>query len=309
MSSTRRKFLRTAVAASALPFIHTMPQSEPSYPFPISSNAYNWYTFYGRSGESWGEDWDSCLAAYASTGLKAYEGSFNSAEEVGKLAPYLQKYNIGVPSLYVNSTLHTKEDAQKSIENVLAIATAAKKLGTKIVVTNPSPIQWGGDVIKSDEQLEVQVMNLGKLGASLRKMDMRLAYHIHDIELRAGAREFHHMMLNTSTEDVGLCFEVHWIYRGSQNSEVAVFDVLKLYGQRIAEIHIRQSVNGIWSETFGEGDINYQRVAGEIKKIGIRPHLVIEQCVEEKSPNTLNAVQAHIKDLAEVQKTFKTLLT
>ncbi len=308
MTSTRREFLRNTVAASALPFIHTMPQCEPSYPFPISSNAYNWHTFYGRSGESWGEDWDSCLAAYASTGLKAYEGSFNSAEEVGKLAPYLQKYNIGVPSLYVNSTLHTKEDAQKSIENVLAIATAAKKLGTKIVVTNPSPIQWGGDVIKSDEQLEVQVMNLGKLGASLRKMDMRLAYHIHDIELRAGAREFHHMMLNTSPEDVGLCFEVHWIYRGSQNSEVAVFDVLKLYGQRVAEIHIRQSVNGIWSETFGEGDINYQRVAGEIKKIGIRPHLVIEQCVEEKSPNTLNAVQAHIKDLAEVQKTFKTLL-
>lgn len=309
MKSTRREFLRTVTTASALPIINPSSWLEkPAYPFPISSNSYNWFTFYRRNGETWGKDWDACMAAYRQTGLQAYEGNFTSVDEVNILAPYLKKYAIEVPSLYVNSTLHTKEDSDASIARVLEIAGAAKKLGTKIVVTNPSPIKWGGDEIKSDDQLKVQANSIGKLGLMLRKIGMSLAYHIHDVELRAGAREFHHMMLNTSPANVGFCFEVHWIYRGSLNSELAIFDILKLYGKRIIEVHIRQSVNGIWSETFGEGDINYRRVVSELKNIGVRPHLVIEQCVEERTPNTMTAVEAHIADLRAVREIFKPLL-
>ncbi len=95
---------------------------------------------------------------------------------------------------------------------------------------------------------------------------------------------------------------------GFLNSELAVFDILKLYGKRIIEVHIRQSVNGIWSETFGEGDINYRRVVNELKNIGVRPHLVIEQCIEEKTPVTMNAVGAHVADLRAVREIFKPLL-
>jgi inosose dehydratase len=107
---------------------------------------------------------------------------------------------------------------------------------------------------------------------------------------------------------MSFCFDVHWIYRGSQNSQNAVFDVLKLYGKRVVELHLRQSVNGVWSETFGDGDIDYRRFAAELKKLNLRPNLVIEQCVEDKSPNTLDALQAHIKDLAAVKDVFKTIL-
>ncbi len=308
MSSTRRDFLKTTAAVSALPIFSPDWTGELAAPFPIASNSYNWFTFYRRSGKTWGQDWDACMAAYANTGLQAYEGSFTSVEELNQLAPHLKKYSIQLPSLYVNSMLHTTEDSEKSIQGVLAIAAAAKSLGTKIVVTNPSPIRWGGEELKSDEQLRTQAGNLEKLGSALRKTGMTLAYHIHDNELKAGAREFHHMMLNTSPEHMAFCFDVHWVYRGSQNSEVAVFDVLKLYGKRVVELHIRQSVNGVWSESFGDGDIDYRRLVGEMKKIGIKPHLVIEQCIEEKSPNTLTAEEAHIKDLAAVMEIFKPLI-
>ncbi len=310
MKSTRREFLKTVTIVSTLPAITpSSAQYQAAYPFPISSNSYNWFTFYKRNGETWGKDWDACMKVYAQTGLKAYEGNFSSVDEVVALAPFLKKYAIQMPSLYVNSTLHTKEESDKSIESILKITEASKKLGTKIVVTNPSPIRWGGEEIKSDDQLRTQASNLEKLGLELRKAGMSLAYHIHDVELRAGAREFHHMLLNTSSENVGFCFEVHWIYRGTSNSEVAVFDMLKLYGKRIIEVHIRQSVNGIWSETFGEGDINYRKIVEEIKKVGVKPHLVIEQCIEEKTPNTMNVVEAHITNLNAVKEIFKPLLT
>jgi inosose dehydratase len=40
----------------------------------------------------------------------------------------------------------------------------------------------------------------------------------------------------------------------------------------------------------------------------MRPHLVIEQCVEAKTPNTMDGKQAHIKDLTMIKEIFKPIL-
>ena len=157
-------------------------------------------------------------------------------------------------------------------------------MGTKIVVTNPSPIKWGGPELKNDSELSVQAKSMEKLGVELKKKGLTLAYHTHDVELRAGAREFHHILQNTSPENVSFCFDIHWVYRGSADSQVAVFDVLKMYGSRVVELHIRQSVNGVWAETFGAGDIDYQRFANELKAMKIRPHLTRYLLQHPKSP-------------------------
>lgn len=309
MTPDRRQFLHLlagATVASALS-THTANGLVP-YPTPISSNAYNWYTFYGRDNKNWGEDIDACFAEYIQTGLKAYEPSLNSPADALRLAPALQKYQIAMPSIYFGSVMHQKEEAEKSLATALAIADEVKKMGTKIMVTNPNPIRWGGDEVKSDAELKTQAANLDKLGAALRQKGITLAYHTHDVEMKAGAREFHHMLLNTSPSNVSFCFDVHWVYRGSQNSQAAVFDVLKLYGKRVVELHLRQSVNGVWSETFGEGDIDYRRFAAELKKLKLQPHLVIEQCVEAKSPRTMDAVAAHVQDLKGVKEVFGALL-
>lgn len=308
MTPDRRQFLHLLAGASAASALSSTTETFAPYPFPISASSYNWFTFYNREKKNWGEDLDACIAEYAKTGLKAYEPSFTSAEEVKKLGPVLKKYQIALPSAYVNSVLHKKEEAAQSIATILAIADEAKKWGLKILVTNPTPIRWGGDEVKTDAELKEQAANLDKLGAALRQKGITLAYHTHDVEMKAGAREFHHMFLGTSPLNVSFCFDVHWVYRGSQNSQIAVFDVLKLYGKRVVELHIRQSVDGVWSETFGGGDIDYHRFAAELKTLKLRPHLVIEQCIEGKSPNTMDALKAHVQDLVAVREVFGGIL-
>lgn len=306
MKSNRRQFINTVAGSAALGLVSSTTNALQN--LPISCNSYNWLTFYGRQNKNWGEDLEANMSDLTKTGITAYEPGLSSVEDVKKLAPMLQKYKIQMPSVYVNSVLHKAEDAELSIKSVLAIANEVKKLGTKIMVTNPSPIKWGGAELKSDSELIVQAKNVEKLGAALRQKGITLAYHTHDVELRAGAREFHHVLQNTSPQNVAFCFDVHWVYRGSQDSQVAVFDVLKMYGKRIVELHIRQSVGGVWSETFGDGDIDYRRLARELKAMNIRPHLVIEQCIEAKTPNTMDGVQAHIKDLAMIREIFKPIL-
>jgi inosose dehydratase len=305
MKNNRRTFLGGLVSASVGTLLmSSFSEHKKTNRFPISCNTYNWATFYKREGKSWGEDWEACIAHFAQTGIPAIEPSFNNPTEVNKIAPILQKYHIQMPSIYVNSLLHKAEEGEKSIASILAIAEEVKKVGTKIIVTNPSPIAWGSKEVKTDEQLLEQSKNMEKLGTALRNKGLILAYHTHDTELLAGAREFHHILLNTTPKNVSFCFDVHWVYRGSQNSQVAVFDVLKLYGSRVVELHIRQSVGGIWSETFSEGDIDYRRFAQELKKMKISPHLVIEQCIEDKSPSTTDVVTAHKKDLEVVKEIF-----
>jgi inosose dehydratase len=122
--------------------------------------------------------------------------------------------------------------------------------------------------------------------------------------MRNAAREFHHMMLATDPEHVSLCLEAHWLYRGAGNSQQAMFDIMRLYGKRIAEVHLRQSKNGIWTETFGEGDIDYTRFAKELSALKLRPHLVLEQCIEKQSPDTLDAVAAHRQDVQYASRVF-----
>jgi inosose dehydratase len=310
--ASRRNFIETLggfSAASLLGFTsqwlpEAAPLEAPRSKFPISANVYNWMTFYGRAGRDWFADLNASLAQYASTGIKAIEPGFDGPDDVRRYLPLLTKHGLSMPSAYVNSVLHEPDQAQRSVEQVLAIADLVKPFGTKIIVTNPTPIQWGGDEDKNDTQLITQAQHLNQLGAALRARGMVLAYHTHDSEMRAGAREIHHMLVGTDPRNVKFCFDLHWIFRGSHDSSVAVFDIIKLYGHRIAELHIRQSTNGVWNEVFGPGDIDYPRVAAELERLKVRPHLVLEQCIEDASPNTTDVVAAHRQGVAYLKSVF-----
>ena len=188
-------------------------------------------------------------------------------------------------------------------------AEKAKRAGTAIIVTNPSPIRWGGPESKTDDQLRVQAAALEKLGRQLDTMGLQLAYHNHDAELRNAAREFHHMMVGTDPKYVTLCLDAHWIYRGSGNSSVALFDILEMYGPRVTELHLRQSVNQVWTEAFGDGDIDYRALARHLLAIGLKPHLVLEQAVEQGSPHTMDPVEAHRRSSEYAREVFAAFAT
>ncbi|GAB3948607.1 hypothetical protein GCM10028805_23430 [Spirosoma harenae] len=311
MSFNRRHVLRSLIAsagASFLPSFRSAQAGTIAKPFPISCNSYSWVTFYSRGGKTWMADPDTSLSELAQTGITAYEPAITSADEVAKLVPLLKKHKLSMPSLYVNSTLHRADEAQKSLDSVLAIADTARAAGTSIFVTNPSPIKWGSDTDKTDADLTEQAKNLDRLGAELRKRGITLAYHTHAPEHRQAAREFHHMLLATDPKNVSLCLDAHWVYRGSGNSQIALFDVVKLYGKRIVEIHIRQSRDGIWQETFGDGDIDYRRLGTALKAQTVFPLLVLEQCLEKGSPNTMGPVEAHKQDLIYTKSVLASLL-
>ena len=290
----RREFLRVASAATVLASTAaTGSASAEKQPPHVACNEYPWMTFYRREQRDFRADLDGALKEVASTGVDGFEPIVDSLAFLQRLVPLLRRHDLEMRSLYVNSVLHDGEQVKANIDKVLAIADRAQDLaGTAIIVTNPRPIRWGGSENKTDEQLKVQSEALDLLGKRLAAMGLTLAYHNHDAELRQAAREFHHMLAGTNPAHVSFCLDAHWIYRGAGDSNVALFDVVKLYGERIVELHLRQSKGGVWTEVFGPGDIEYPRLFRILQRASLRPHIVLEQAVEKDSPHKMKAADA-----------------
>jgi inosose dehydratase len=287
----RREFLGTATAA-----LLARPDA-----LHIATNVYPWKTFSERDKQKWDPSDDACLEAVAATGIPGLEPVGFPADYAAKL----KKHGLECRSIYVNSKLHAAADAAKSIETVLRTAESAAKAGVKLIVTNPDPIRWGSLDDKTDDELKRQAEGLDGLGAKLRAMGLTLAYHNHDSEFRRGAREFHHMLAGTDAQNVKFCLDAHWVFRGSGDSQIALFDAVRLYGSRIVELHLRQSRGGTWTEVFtADGDIDYARLKKELTLLKLNPHLVLEQAVEAKTVKALDRVAAHKVSLANCRALF-----
>jgi inosose dehydratase len=129
--NTRRKFLGTIAGVGLVPFMSSFTKK--GLALPISCNSYTWHTFYGREGKEWWQDPDACASEFLQSGLTAIEPSLSSAEEAVKMIAILKKYNIQLPSIYVNSLLHKTTDASKSIDTALSIAREVKKYNTRLL--------------------------------------------------------------------------------------------------------------------------------------------------------------------------------
>jgi inosose dehydratase len=178
-----------------------------------------------------------------------------------------RKDGINVPITYCGA-----------ISDAPALAAAAAPAGTVAIDLNPEPI--GRE--KTDDELAVQAANLNSLGEALRKRDQRLFVHHHTPEMANNAREWRHVLNHTDPALVWMTVDAHWAYRGGQDW----MGIVREAGKRLASLHLRNSVGGVWSESFGEGDLDYSKLAAYLRETGLHPYLVVELAYEAKTPHT-----------------------
>lgn len=279
-----------------------------------SVQQYPWWQLAQKRHLDWNETLDSTLEQIAASGYRNWEPCPSSAEDLNRLIHLSEKHGLGIKSVYIGGVFHDERvnETKKMFSEILP-ALAEHKI--HIVVCNPEPTIWSEKVDKTDAQLRFQAASFQEVGEMCAQYDIRLGYHVHDPEFRCGAREFHHMMLHTSSATVFFCLDTHWVYRGAGNSVLALLDIISLYGKRVVEMHLRQSRDGVWSETFEEGDIDYNVVVDELRKQNvellkqnIRPLLVIEQAYEENTPSSLDVSEANARGLAYLERVFQPLL-
>jgi inosose dehydratase len=276
--------------------------------FSIGTQAYGWSQIAQREGRDWDSSQEWAIEQAQQAGVTNWEPLLDTPEQVNPIAEAARRRGMGIHSIYMGGNLHDREIARGTIANMFAIAREAATHGTRLAVVNPNPIDWSSKADKSDSQLAYQLEGLNELAQGLHREGVTLCYHTHDAEMRQGAREFHHMLLGSDPALVKLCLDPHWVYRGAGDSQLALLDIITLYGDRIAEIHVRQSRAGIWDESVGPGDLDYASIVAKVAEAGVSPFIVIEHALETGTPNKLGNVEAHRQSRVFIEGVFAPLV-
>ena len=243
----------------------------------LSVEIYIWIQHLASEKKTLAEGVDEVLASFHGAGYRRVElnQDFFKPELRERTFALLAKYNLAPETIYAGTTMHEAAAAEKSVKEVVEVARLLKPHGTRVIVTNPSPKP--GQARKTDEELDTQAKYVDQLGAELHQQGMKLALHHHTPELVDNAREWRHLLQHTNPSRVYCCVDVHWAFRGGQD----VMPFLRETGHRLVELHLRNSKQGVWTEDFGPGDIDYQKVADYLRGISFKGYLVVELAYEK----------------------------
>jgi inosose dehydratase len=243
----------------------------------VSVEGYIWTQHFASRKETLAAGEDEALRDTHQAGYQRVELSdpFFKPEVRGHTRALLAKYMLNPESVYASTTMHEPPAAEASIQAVLELAEILKPLGTRAIITNPSPKPNQGR--KSDDELKTQARYVNQLGAELRLQGMKLLLHHHTPELRDHAREWWYEWQHTNPKVVGCCVDVHWAYRGGQE----VMPFLQRVGTRLESLHLRNSQQGVWMEDFGPGEVDYAQVAEYLHQINYQGFLVVELAYEK----------------------------
>ncbi|MDR1483188.1 MAG: sugar phosphate isomerase/epimerase [Planctomycetaceae bacterium] len=296
----RRLFLKSVVVGSAGIFsdhflrAETDSKTEPQR-LHVAVNQFAANNFYRRDGKNFLDH----LKEMKSVGVDGLEPMVDNVKKLESITSRLKNNGLEFRSIYISGNLHDSRVAAGELARLNAVSKRARELGAEFAVFNPAAKHG-----KNDAELKLQTENVNKLGAEMAKIGIKLAFHYHTVELEFAGREFYHLLNNTDPKNLSLCLEQHWSYRGTGNSQAALFDHLKLFRNRISVVHLRQSINNVWSETFGDGDIDNVKLASELKLSGVPIHFVLEQVSEKGTPKTMPAETVLSQSCNYIRRTF-----
>jgi inosose dehydratase len=182
----------------------------------------------------------------------------------------IRSTGLRMPSVYVGGAMHRPELAEETTQRALEIAEICKPFGGKAVVNNPDPKPHGER--KTDQELAVEVEGLNRLGWKLAAKGFQLRVHHHTPEMLENAREWRYILRNTDPKYVALCMDLDWVHQGDQDPMA----LLREAGNRVAEVHVRNSRDKLWLESFTVGDIDYRKVAEYFRGADLYPLIVVE---------------------------------
>lgn len=255
----------------------------------------------GRRKIDFNADLDNVLAEVAATGATAVEGFLDlyaDPAQATRTNELLRKHHLRPAGLYSGGVFHDREQATLTIESICEKLTLALPAKCNYLDLNPDPLP--GHAPKSDEQLAVQAEMVNTLGRRLKEMGIKLLLHQHAPALQQNARELRHLLAHTDSQVVGFCADTHWFQRGGQDPLVLLMEL----GRRTGALHLRNSQNGVWTESLGPGDVDYVAIAEYLRQIDFNGWLVLELAHEADTKITRPLPENIRRGLDYINKIF-----
>jgi len=248
----------------------------------VAAQLYVFSQHYGQQKKTLEDNLGEALADVAAAGFEGVEGNLSFAgtpEKAERLKGLLAKNRLRLAGLFHGGVYHEREQAEKTVAEMRQLAPLARQVGCTLIDVNPG-VKRGAP--KTDDELAVQGEYLDKVGAVLREQGLTFVTHNHTPEILNGARETRSNLRLTRPENMGLCVDTHWVLRGGESP----IGLLREWGSRVKALHLRNSTSGVWSESFGPGDIDHKEIAAWIRQTGYAGPLIVELAYEAATPRT-----------------------
>jgi sugar phosphate isomerase/epimerase len=266
-SMTRRDILRGAAAVFSLPLL---AKEEGGFEFSVEGYIFQQYA--EQKKQPLAAVIPEVLQMSRQAGCRNIEISapFFAGELRTRTPELLRQNGLRMPSVYSGGPMHSKELAKETIQHALEMATLCKPFGCKAVVCNADP--KGEGIEKTDDELASQSESFNEMGRALKQQGFDLRVHNHTPEMLSNAREWRYTLRQTDPKLVSFCLDLDWVRQGDQSP----LGLLKEAGQRVHEVHVRNSHDKLWLEEFAAGDVDYGPIASHLSSFETKPLIVVE---------------------------------
>jgi inosose dehydratase len=261
---TRREILQFSLGALFL--------ADGTHHSDLGMEAYIFQQYAQREHKALGDALPEVIPMAKAAGFQNIElnAEFLTPELKDKTLDLIRGAGLRMPSVYSGGVMHEDGPAEKTIEQALRIGQECQPFGCVAVVFNANP--KGENVEKTDSELAVQAESMNRLGQTLIANGLQLRVHNHTPEMINRAREWRYTLRHTDPKFVSLCLDLDWVYQGGEDP----LALLREAGSRVAEVHLRNSRDKLWLESFEDGDIDYRKIAEYLRVRERKLYLVVE---------------------------------
>src|SRR5437762_6674663 len=93
----------------------------------VGIQGYVWQQIYEARGQKLEDHFDDALSTMAASGIEAFEQGLPSDAIAEQLGPILKKYQLKMPSMYADATLHTP-DWRHGVDQIVERARRGRAL-------------------------------------------------------------------------------------------------------------------------------------------------------------------------------------
>lgn len=246
------------------------------------------------------EHYRDVFASLAASGYDGIEGFLELPalrRDPKSLQSLLQEYDLRMPMVYANCLLHDPARSEKSMKNMLELARPAIEIGVRYFDINPEP----SDYKKTNKEISFETSSIVRLAKELRDLGAILSIHYHDEMMQDDARELGMILENSDPDLVRLTLDFHWAFRAG----IDPLGMLNKYSSRIVALHLRNSVNGIWTEALGVGEVDYPKAAAILEALNWNGLIVVELANEKGVTKNRSVEENHEISRTYVKEIFR----
>lgn len=204
--------------------------------------------------------------------VETMEQPLRSSVYTKQITELIEKYEIGLIGTSYGANMWDKNKHSEIYEDVDLIMSNMASVGARTFGTSVG--QTHGR-LKTEEELDAQAELLRKLVKLGDDKGIVLNLHNHVYEVKDNMHDLKGTLKRIP--DIQLGPDLNWLERAG----VDPIEFLDVYQNNICFLHLRdQYENGLWSESLGEGDMDFVEIGKKLKEIKFDGDVMIELAFE-----------------------------